>query len=433
MRIGSRRTAVRFGIFAALALALGLTAPARASSPDYTFTEVADSVEDGFSPFSFECSSINNHGDIAFRTARVPRHGSQLVQGIYRADAGKHHEKAAHGGKHHLKTIAEFSDGFDFLGQIPSINDDGEVAFAVSDFTDSGSEFVETKSIMRSDGGKPTIIATTTDGFTQFGFEPTVNNSGAVAFKAQLDTFDEFNNDWGLFSGLGSKGKGKGKGHGGKKDTPVTTHFLSSTSKFSEFSSLSRPSINDRGDIAFEASLDGEGPGIFVTDRSAADGFTTIAAPDPNVNVGWPTFNDAGTVAFQRLFNDSPNQELVMGDGGPLTVIADVTGPYASFGQIYGITPPALNDRGDVAFFAELDAGGNGIFTGNDPVADRVIGTGDTLDGSTVVERAGFLPGLRFCDEALNDSGQLVFQAAFEDPRAPDGVRVAIYRATPRS
>jgi hypothetical protein len=55
-----------------------------------------------------------------------------------------------------------------------------------------------------------------------------------------------------------------------------------------------------------------------------------------------------------------------------------------------------------------------------------VIGTGDTLDGST-------LTNLRFCDESLNDSGQLAFQATFNDPSEPEGVRVVIYRATPAS
>lgn len=397
------------GVLATLGLVAAFSPPTYAAAPKYTFTKVADSVENGLNPFSFECSSINNRGDVAFRAARVPKRGSQLVQGIYRADGGTK-----------LTTIAELDDGFDFLGQFPSINDRGEVAFAASDFTQQNTEFVEIKSVMRGSGGKPTTIATGPDGITQFGFEPTVNNSGTVAFKAQLDTFDEFSNDQGLFSGRGGKG------------SALATHYLSSTSKFSEFSSLSRPAINNLGRIAFEASVDNEGPGVFVTDATSADGFTTISAPDPNVNAGWPSFNDAGTVAFQRLFNDRPDQELVTGNGGPLTVVADVNGPFESFGQIFGITPPALNAAGDVAFFANLDAGGNGVFTGDDPVADRVIGTGDKLDRSTVVERAAFLPGLRLCDESLNDSGQVVFQVAFEAPNTPDGVRVAIYRATPR-
>ena len=99
--------------------------PGPAYAQGYTFAKVADSAADGFSPFSFECSAINNGGDIAFRTARVTAGVSPLVQGIYRANAD---------GEPRLTTIAQFADGSDFLGQIPSINDLGQVAFAVSDF-----------------------------------------------------------------------------------------------------------------------------------------------------------------------------------------------------------------------------------------------------------------------------------------------------------
>jgi hypothetical protein len=396
-----RLFALVFALVAGLAIALGamLSAAQAQAAPQYTFTRVADSAGDGFVPFSFECSAINNRGDIAFRTARAPRRGSQLIQGIYRANAD--------GSR--LTTITEVGDGFDFLGQIPSINDLGEVSFAVRDFTRRGPNFLETQSIMRGDGRKPPVtIATTEEQFNQFGFEPTVNNNGVVAFRAQLDTFDQFNLDQGLFSG-----------EDGRRST-LTTYYLSSTSQFSEFGNLSRPSINNLGDIAFEAPLDGESTsGVFVTEGT---GFKTIAAPDPNVNVGRPNLNDAGTVTFHRFFNDRAGEELVTGNS--LTVIADTSGPFQSFGFFFGFTPPALSNNGDVAFLAELDSGGSGIFVGPDPTTDRVIGTGDTLDGSTVTN-------LRFCDEGLNDSGQLAFQATFDDPSVPEGVRVAVYRATP--
>jgi hypothetical protein len=392
-----------FAGVAGLAIVLGaMFSGARAqAAPQYTFTRVADSAADGFDPFSFECSAINNQGDIAFRTARPARGGGPVIQGIYRANAN---------GKK-LTTIAEFGGpgaGFDFLGQIPSINDQGEVSFAVSQVSER--DFVETQSVMRGSGKKPTTIATTADEFNRFGFEPTLNNSGVVSFKAQLDTLDEGNFDQGLFSGQGGK------------RANITTYYLSSSSQFSEFGTLSRPSINNLGEIAFEESVDGESAsGIFVTE---GDGFKEIAAPDSNVIVGRPNHNDSGTVAFHRFFNDQPGEELVSGNGGPLTVVADTSGEFASFGHFFGFTPPALNNNGDVAFFADLDSGGSGIFVGRDPVGDRVIGTGDTLDGSTVTR-------LRFCDEGLNDSGQLAFQTTFDDPSVPDGRRVAIYRATP--
>lgn len=56
-------------------------------------------------------------------------------------------------------------------------------------------------------------------------------------------------------------------------------------------------------------------------------------------------------------------------------------------------------------------------------MADRVIATGDTPDGSTVTN-------LSFCEEGLNDSGQLAFRADFEDPDTFE-TRSAIFRATP--
>jgi hypothetical protein len=382
---------------AALALVVGLASPAFAQ--EYVFTKVVDSAADGFDPFSFECSAINNRGDIAFRTARVDPAEPRLIQGIYRANAD---------GDERLTTIAEFGESFDFLSQIPSINDMGEVAFAVRQTTRQGGE---TLSVIRATGTgrKATdILAATPKKFNRVGFEPTINNSSTVAFKAETKTIDTFDFADGLFSG----------------SKQLTTHYLSSTSQFSEFSTLSRPSVNNLGAIAFEERVDPDSiPGVFVT---AGGDFTTIAAPDPNVNPGWPTLNDAGTVAFHRIFNDRAGEELVSGNGGPLTVIADTAGPFASFGFFFGLQPPALNNHGDVAFLADLDAGGSGIFVGPDAVADKVIATGDMLDGSPVAE-------LRFCDEGLNDSGQLAIQVTFDDPTVPDGRRVAIYRATPAS
>jgi hypothetical protein len=394
----TRRLTIGGGFAALVALLLLTILVPPAHAKGYSFSKVADSAEDGFDPFSFECTAINDPGDIAFRTARAARRGSQLIQGIYRANADGQR----------LTTIAEFDESFDFVGQIPSINDLGDVSFAVRQTNRDGTEV---QSIMRGDGKKPTTIASTADGFNRFGFEPTLNNSGVVAFKADLDTFDTFDFDNGLFSGQDGK------------RARITTHYLSSSSEFSEFSALSRPSINNLGAIAFEEQVDDVfASGIFVTD---GDAFKTIASPDPNVIVGRPNLNDVGTVAFHRFFNDRAGEELVTGHGGPLTIVADTSGPFQSFGFTFtGFTPPALNNHGEIAFLAELDAGGSGIFLGPDPVADRVIATGETLDGSTVTS-------LRFCDEGLNDSGQLVFQATFDDPSVPEGIRVAIYRATP--
>jgi hypothetical protein len=256
---------------------------------------------------------------------------------------------------------------------------------------------------LRGEGRKLTTIATTADQFNFFGFDTSINNNGEVAFKAELD--EEFGFDEGLFSGTGGK-------------SGVTTHYLTSTSQFD--GSDSRPSINNVGDIAFAESIDFDS-GIFVGREGT---FQTIAAPDPDVFVQEPVLNDAGTAAFQRSFTDEATQEfveqIVTGNGGPLTVVADTRDEFAFF----GFRPPSINNDGDVAFHATLDDGTSAIFVGSDPVADRVISTGDALDGSTV-------QNITFCEEGLSDSGELAFVAQLEAPDSPDGFRMAVFRATP--
>jgi len=215
---------------------------------------------------------------------------------------------------------------------------------------------------LRGDGKKLTTIATTKKEFNFFGFDTSISNSGEVAFKAELD--EAFNFDEGLFSGSGRA---------------ITTHYLASTSDFD--GSDSRPAINNVGNIAFDESVNFD-TGIFVGREGS---FQTIAAPDPNVFVRGPVLNDSGVAAFYRSFFDEANQEfveeIVTGSGGPLTTVADTRGPFGSFGS----RPPSLNNDGDVAFLATLDDfSTTGIFVGPDPVEDRVIATGDTLEGATV-------------------------------------------------
>ena len=75
-----------------------------------------------------------------------------------------------------------------------------------------------------------------------------------------------------------------------------------------------------------------------------------------------------------------------------------------------------------MVFAAELNTGSTGIFTGPDPVVDKLIGTGDLLDGSTVTD-------LVLSNRALNNSNQVVFVATLTD--ANGTTHEAVYRAEP--
>jgi hypothetical protein len=388
------------GLILALgAMQSGVWAQSTPPASQYTFTRVADSTADDFDPNSFGCAAINAPGDIAFKAGR-PADEFNTIPGLYRANADGT-----------LTTIAEDPGRFVTVGFNPSINDAGQVSFAAR--LDGGNK-PDTEAILRGSGGKKmTTIATTAGRFNFFGFDTSISNSGEVAFRAELD--EELGFVEGLFSGTGSK-------------KSVTTHYLNSSDVTLDGQQVrfdgrdSRPSINNDGNIAFDESIQPSfDPGIFEGREGT---FQTIAAPDPNVFVGVPVLNDGGTAAFERsFFFDGATQEfvteIVTGSGGALTTVADTRGEFGSF----GFRPPSLNNQGEVAFVATLDDGTTGIFVGPDPVEDRVIATGDTLDGETVT-------GLTFCEEGLNDSGQLAFTAFFEDPETLE-TRVAVFRATP--
>jgi hypothetical protein len=384
-------------VLAAAMAVLTTFAAAPAFAQGYTFTKVADSLRDDFDPNNFTCASINDRGDIAFRAGRTSADGLNSFDGIYRANADGT-----------ITTIAEDPrrKRFGFLGNFPSMNDLGQVSFAANLAPDSH------RAILRGDGKKLVTIATTAKQFNFFGFGTSVNDRGEVAFKAELDP--EFEFDEGLFSGSGGK---------------LTTHYRASTAVSLDGELVrfggndSRPSINDAGDIAFDESVqrnfDG---GIFVGQEGA---FRTIAAPgtDGSRSVGEPTLNDDGTAAFETSFFDENEQfvtAIVTGSGGPLTTVADTTGPFGSF----GFRPPSINDREEVAYLAFLDDfQTSGIFVGPEATADRVIATGDQLDGAIV-------SNLTFCEEGLSNTGELAFIATLDELDG-SGFRTAVFRATP--
>ena len=115
---------VAFLLAGGVALALGaMLSDARAQTappaPQYTFTKVADSAEDGFDPFSFGCAAINTPGDVAFKAGRLAPDGFNTIPGVYRANADGT-----------LTTMAEDPKRFVLIGFNPSINDSGQVSFA---------------------------------------------------------------------------------------------------------------------------------------------------------------------------------------------------------------------------------------------------------------------------------------------------------------
>lgn len=65
---------------------------------------------------------------------------------------------------------------------------------------------------------------------------------------------------------------------------------------------------------------------------------------------------------------------IVARNGDVTYTYVDTLGGYSALGGVF-----SMNNHGVVAFVGYLDSGGKGIFTGPDPVADKVIAVGDYL------------------------------------------------------
>jgi hypothetical protein len=226
-----------------------------------------------------------------------------------------------------------------------------------------------------------TTIADTSGPFNRVFVSPSIDAGGTVAFLA-------------TFAG----GSGVVTGTGAVPN--VTNTIADSSGPFSAFGTST--SINAGGTVAFQALLDAGERGVFTGTGAVPNVTTTIADSSGPLNTFGPSpsINAGGTVLFDAVLDGGGVQGLFTGTGAVpnvITPIADTSGPFLNFGSTY-----AINAGGTVAFFATTDTGNDGIFTGPDPVAHKVLETGDPLFGDTVA----------FVDiysEGLNDAGQIAF------------------------
>jgi len=342
-----------------LGMLLGGLAAGRVEAIPYTYTFIADNT----GPFSSvnvigRSPSINDAGTVAF-LADLRAGGTGVFTGA--------------GGP--PTTIATTAGPLSFFLSGPYINIAGTVAFVAN--LDDGTSAVFTGS------GGPLTPLYTSPPFSELFFAAPINAVGTVAFLAS------FPSDTGVFSGNGG---------------PLTIIADTNRGPFNGFT-VNQQDINNAGTVAFYATLPAPTPGegIFmgsggaVTPVFSTSGFSTLFFG--------LALNDPGTAAF-LLIEPGGQPRIVTGNGGPLTTVADTTGLFSSF----SLGGPAINNAGTVAFLASLDDENSGIFSGPDPVSDKVIETGDALFGSSVAS-------LFLFREGLNDAGQIAFLATLADGR----------------
>jgi len=259
------------------------------------------------------------------------------------------------------------------------LNDRGTVAFRAQLKTGGSGIFT-------SNGGTVIPVATSSNAF-DLGAFPAINRQGAIAYTQ------------GAFPG--------------SEQVFVNSRGVTTVIPASGRSLLSGPDINDRGTVVFAASLDGTTTnfGLF----RFQDGQTALVAQAGQgfSGIGAPRINGAGTIVFNGANNNGYSIYRVQ-DGRVEKVIATTDGVFNY------VTQADLNNRGKVAFLGAIPFQGFGIYTGADPLSDKVIAPGDILEGQRVTS-------VSFSGRGLNNVGQIAFTAQLSD-----GVR-AVFLANPEA
>jgi uncharacterized protein (TIGR03437 family) len=186
---------------------------------------------------------------------------------------------------------------------------------------------------------------------------------------------------------------------------------------------LSGMSINNSGTVAFYASGVASGTGCNCGIYTKGSGAPVSVAPVQENLTNAPEINDKGAVVFAGMYQGVKG--VFIASGGQIGTAIDLGTQVVSFADGSGYVN--VNSNGEIAYYAKFNISPfvEGIFTGPDKVADKVIATGDPLFGSVVSEVTApqYTTG-RF----LNDKGQVAF--AYKLSNGLAGVAVATPQAS---
>ncbi|MBD2776859.1 DUF7453 family protein, partial [Iningainema tapete] len=355
-----------------LSLCLSALAATQVQAATYSFTKIADTKS--FPWQSISNPVINDSGTVAFLVTSTRQ--SQYISGykiVYTSNGNQLTEIV---NSDNLPSLlfasSEFPGGRNyFLNSVEGINNNGTIAFTafhrgIDIFTTSQNGFTTRRAFGTISLGGGTVEVS----------QPRLNDLEEVVY---LERSFAFNTNTIVLSRPNSFGNRLiARGNSGSYPPPPPNVL------FSEFSSFD---INNNSEVVF-AATSRDGTKAIYTNRGGS------VSPLVETGANALDINDSGDVALLtgntiRLFHRAT---------GILNAIANTSGQFRGFGN------PVINNSGKVAFAATLALGESGIFTGADPVNDKVIASGDTLFGSTV-------KSVRFSRQGLNNQGQIVFLA----------------------
>ncbi len=144
----------------------------------------------------------------------------------------------------------------------------------------------------------------------------------------------------------------------------------------------------DQGRLAFSALGSSGQSGLYLADQGF--GITRIYDTNTSIPGGGGSFTFLGRVAPSdgriAFYGQGPGQEGFYADvGGQLAVVADHDTPAPGLpGVVFSGFGDIALDHGILAFQASLSNGDIGVFSTHTGLLQRVIGSGDPLDGRTV-------------------------------------------------
>jgi hypothetical protein len=185
---------------------------------------------------------------------------------------------------------------------------------------------------------------------------------------------------------------------------------------FSGFGRHPVPALNDGGELAFTAAIAGARAveGIFVASprSTRAVALAGSAAPDiPSgtfASVDTPAINDRGEVAFLATVRRGREslEAIYLHSGGKTRKIVAQGDPAPAGGTFAGFGPPSLNGKGLVVFGAVVEgrAVPGGLFVSKGGAIRMLVGAGEeTPDGGIFA---------KFSERvAVNDAGAVAFNA----------------------
>ncbi|MBD2776860.1 DUF7453 family protein [Iningainema tapete] len=386
----------------AISICLSLVAVGKAMADSFSFTKMADTKSD-FPSIVSAPPAINDSGTVVF-VARPVGGPSNLgsifetdeVRGVYTSDGAQITEVVNNSLLPSLFNSSNRPSQYFILREV-DINDNGTVAFSVASLPDFKI------GIFTNLGGALTNRSRTTYDYLMVGLsglrlDLTLNNQDDLVYKSVV----------------------------ARKSAPTTSDLILSRINQpdvtiagagsyigiqNEFAELGNFAFNNQGIVTFAARKGGENTkSIFISDGSSR---TTLLNSTDYVSF---STNDRGDV----LLSSNNSIDLLDSADGTVRTLTDTnSGLFKSFlSPALSSNVSAINNNRQVAFTATLNNGETGIFTGADPTTNKVIATGDSLLGSTVVS-------VGFASQGLNNYGQIAFFA-----RLADGTE-GIYRADP--